>query len=44
MIVLGGLSGYNTDHPLATGEFSKCGVTVLSLPNMEIPFANLPAE
>ncbi len=30
------LYGYDTDHPLAAGEFGKCGVAVSSLADMEI--------
>lgn len=36
------LYGYDTDHPLAAGEFGKCGVAVSSLADMEILFADLP--
>lgn len=32
------LYGYDTDHPLAGGEFGKCGVAVSSLADMEILF------
>ncbi len=32
------LYGYDTDHPLASGEFGKCGVAVSSLADMEILF------
>ncbi len=32
------LYGYDTDHPLARGEFGKCGVAVSSLKDMEILF------
>ncbi len=38
------LYGYDTDHPLAVGEFGKCGVAVSSLADMEILFANLPLD
>ncbi len=38
------LYGYDTDHPLATGEFGKCGVAVSSLADMEILFADLPLD
>jgi methylmalonyl-CoA mutase N-terminal domain/subunit len=38
------LYGYDHDHPLATGEFGKCGVAVSSLADMEILFANLPLD
>jgi len=32
------LYGYDTDHPLARGEFGKCGVAISSLEDMEILF------
>lgn len=32
------LYGYDSDHPLAKGEFGKCGVAVSSLKDMEILF------
>ncbi|HEX77651.1 MAG TPA: methylmalonyl-CoA mutase family protein [Dehalococcoidia bacterium] len=32
------LNGYDTDDPLARGEFGKCGVAVSSLADMEILF------
>src|SRR5438105_4092050 len=38
------LYGYDTDHPLAAGEFGKCGVAVSSLDDMEILFAGLPLD
>ncbi len=38
------LYGYDTDHPLATGEFGKCGVAISSLADMEILFADLPLD
>jgi methylmalonyl-CoA mutase N-terminal domain/subunit len=38
------LYGYDTDHPLAEGEFGKCGVAISSLADMEILFANLPLD
>ncbi len=38
------LYGYDTDHPLAVGEFGKCGVAVSSLADMEILFADLPLD
>src|SRR5690242_11880591 len=38
------LYGYDTDHPLAAGEFGKCGVAVSSLVDMEILFADLPLD
>ncbi len=38
------LYGYDSDHPLAAGEFGKCGVAVSSLADMEILFANLPLD
>ena len=38
------LYGYNTDHPLAAGEFGKCGVAISSLADMEILFDGLPLD
>src|SRR5260221_7690997 len=38
------LYGYDTDHPLATGEFGKCGVAVSSLADMEVLFDGLPLD
>ncbi len=38
------LYGYDTDHPMAVGEFGKCGVAVSSLADMEILFADLPLD
>ncbi len=38
------LYGYDTDHPLAAGEFGKCGVAVSSLADMEMLFADLPLD
>jgi len=38
------LYGYDTDHPLAEGEFGKCGVAVSSLPDMEVLFADIPVD
>jgi methylmalonyl-CoA mutase N-terminal domain/subunit len=38
------LYGYDTDHPLAAGEFGKCGVAISSLADMEVLFADLPLE
>ncbi len=39
------LYGYDTDHPLAEGEFGKCGVAVSSLKDMEILFEGIdPGE
>ena len=36
------LYGYDTDDPMAAGEFGKCGVAISSLADMEILFAGLP--
>src|SRR5579885_440707 len=36
------LYGYDHDHPMAIGEFGKCGVAVSSLADMEILFDDLP--
>ncbi len=39
------LYGYDTDHPLARGEFGKCGVGISSLKDMEILFDGIdPAK
>ena len=38
------LYGYDTDHPLARGEFGKCGVAVSSLKDMEILFSGIPID
>jgi methylmalonyl-CoA mutase, N-terminal domain len=38
------LYGYDTDHPLAVGEFGKCGVAISSLADMEILFDGLPLD
>ncbi len=38
------LYGYDTDHPLARGEFGKCGVAVSSLQDMEILFKDIPVD
>ncbi len=36
------LYGYDTDHPMARGEFGKCGVAVSSLADMEVLLDGLP--
>ncbi|HEU0002649.1 MAG TPA: methylmalonyl-CoA mutase family protein [Ktedonobacteraceae bacterium] len=38
------LYGYDTDHPLASGEFGKCGVAISSLADMEILYDGLPLD
>ena len=38
------LYGYDTDQPLARGEFGKCGVAVSSLQDMEILFSGIPID
>ncbi|MCD6110525.1 MAG: methylmalonyl-CoA mutase family protein [Thermoplasmata archaeon] len=38
------LYGYDTDHPMAKGEFGKCGVAVSSLEDMEILFKDIPVD
>ena len=38
------LYGYDHDHPLALGEFGKCGVAVSSLADMEILFEDIPLD
>lgn len=36
------LNGYDSDHPMAQGEFGKCGVAVSSLKDMEVLFDGIP--
>lgn len=38
------LMGYDTDDPLAEGEFGKCGVAVSSLADMELLFHGIPVD
>ncbi len=38
------LYGRDTDHPLAEGEFGKCGVAVSSLKDMEILMSAIPVD
>jgi len=38
------LYGYDTDHPLARGEFGKCGVAISSLRDMELLFHGIPLD
>ena len=38
------LYGYDTDHPLARGEFGKCGVAISSLKDMELLFSDIPVD
>jgi len=38
------LYGYDTDHPLARGEFGKCGVAISSLKDMELLFKDIPID
>jgi len=38
------LYGYDSDHPLARGEFGKCGVAISSLKDMEILFDGIHAD
>ena len=38
------LYGYDTDDPLAEGEFGKCGVAISSLADMEILFDRIPVD
>jgi methylmalonyl-CoA mutase N-terminal domain/subunit len=38
------LYGYDTDHPMARGEFGKCGVAVSSLKDMELLFDRIPID
>ncbi|MGE5620728.1 MAG: methylmalonyl-CoA mutase [Sphingomonadaceae bacterium] len=38
------LYGYDTDHPMASGEFGRCGVAVSSLADMEVLFDGIPVD
>ncbi|HEY2569837.1 MAG TPA: methylmalonyl-CoA mutase family protein, partial [Solirubrobacteraceae bacterium] len=38
------LYGYDHDHPMALGEFGKCGVAISSLADMEILFRDIPLD
>ena len=38
------LYGYDSDHPLAEGEFGKCGVAISSLRDMQILFDGIPVD
>ena len=38
------LYGYDTDDPLAKGEFGKCGVAISSLADMEVLFDGIPLD
>jgi methylmalonyl-CoA mutase N-terminal domain/subunit len=38
------LYGYDTDHPMAKGEFGKCGVAISSMKDMEILFSGIPVD
>ncbi len=38
------LYGYDHDHPMALGEFGKCGVAVSSLADMEILLDGIPTD
>jgi methylmalonyl-CoA mutase N-terminal domain/subunit len=38
------LYGHDTDHPLARGEFGKCGVAISSLKDMELLFSDIPVD
>lgn len=38
------LYGYDSDDPLAEGEFGKCGVAVSSLADMEVLFDGIPVD
>ncbi len=38
------LYGYDSDHPMAEGEFGKCGVAVCSLADMEVLFDGIPLD
>src|SRR5205807_9517824 len=36
------LMGYDSDHPLSSGEVGKCGASISSLEDMEILFRGIP--
>jgi methylmalonyl-CoA mutase N-terminal domain/subunit len=38
------LYGYDTDQPLARGEFGKCGVAISTLRDMELLFHEIPLD
>jgi methylmalonyl-CoA mutase, N-terminal domain len=38
------LYGYDHNHPMAAGEFGKCGVAISSLADMEILFDGIPLD
>src|SRR6185437_12818784 len=38
------LYGYDHDHPMALGEFGKCGVAVSSLADMEVLLDGIPLD
>jgi methylmalonyl-CoA mutase, N-terminal domain len=38
------LYGYDTDQPMARGEFGRCGVAVSSLADMEVLFDGIPVD
>jgi methylmalonyl-CoA mutase N-terminal domain/subunit len=38
------LMGYDTDAPMAEGEFGKCGVAISSLRDMEVLFRDIPLD
>jgi methylmalonyl-CoA mutase N-terminal domain/subunit len=38
------LYGRDTDHPLAEGEFGKCGVAISSLKDMELLMSGIPVD
>lgn len=38
------LMGYDPDHPRATGEVGRCGVSVSTLRDMEVLFKGIPLE
>jgi methylmalonyl-CoA mutase N-terminal domain/subunit len=38
------LYGFDTDHPMAKGEFGKCGVAISSLKDMELLFSEIPID
>ncbi len=38
------LYGYDHDHPMALGEFGKCGVAISSLADMEVLLSGMPLD
>lgn len=38
------IRGYDSDHPMSTGEVGRCGVAVSSLKDMEVLFDGIPLD